>query len=118
MLIDLTTWRSTANTSNRTAMRYLSSQCYTLTNCFAKVDFLAKDMLIGVTKFFRDHEVWEGIKKRVIPQIVESCRNNTVRVWVVACSTGEEAYTVAMLFQEYKDISQRDFEVKVSILIF
>ncbi len=72
-------------------------------------------MLIGVTKFLRDHEVWEGVKKRVILQIVESCRNN---VWVVACSTGEEAYTVAMLFQEYKDISQRDFEVKVSILKF
>lgn len=74
---------------------------------------MGKDLLIGVTKFFRDHEVWEGIKKRVIPAIVEN-NKSTVRVWCVACSTGEEAYTLAILFQEYKELIHRDFEVKVS----
>lgn len=71
-------------------------------------------MLIGVTKFFRDHEVWEGLKKKVIPQIVQNCKSGAVRVWVVACSTGEEAYTLAILFQEYKEASKLEFEIKVS----
>ena len=75
---------------------------------------LAKDMLIGVTKFFRDHEVWEGMKKRVIPNILQNCKSGAVRVWVVACSTGEEAYTLAILFQEYKEQAKLNFEIKVS----
>lgn len=75
---------------------------------------LAKDLLIGVTKFFRDHEVWEGLKKKVIPQIVQNCKSGAVRVWVVACSTGEEAYTLAILFQEYKEDTKLEFDIKVS----
>jgi two-component system, chemotaxis family, CheB/CheR fusion protein len=67
-----------------------------------------------VTKFFRDHEVWEGIKKRVIPTIIQNSKSGAVRAWVVACSTGEEAYTLAILFQEYKDLTKQDFEIKVS----
>lgn len=56
--------------------------------------------------------MWEGIKSRVIPEIVE--KKNIIRVWCAACSTGEEAYSIAMLFQEYKNVVDTDFEVKIS----
>ncbi|MBQ6385646.1 MAG: response regulator [Lachnospiraceae bacterium] len=62
---------------------------------------LAKEVLIGVTSFFRDPEYFEVLKNRVITQILrEAGDSGQIRVWVAGCSTGEEAYSVAMLFAE------------------
>jgi len=63
---------------------------------------LYKELLIGVTKFFRDTEAFEFIESEVIPDIFKEKRpNDEVRIWISACSTGEEAYSVAILFKEY-----------------
>ncbi|WP_299076888.1 chemotaxis protein CheB [uncultured Paraglaciecola sp.] len=63
---------------------------------------LAKDMLIGVTRFVRDEDAFESLKKIVIPKIVEKTGpDDMVRVWSACCSTGEEAYTLAILIEEY-----------------
>ncbi|PMS15097.1 chemotaxis protein [Trinickia dabaoshanensis] len=62
---------------------------------------LLQDMLISVTNFFRDKDAYDILKDQVIPSIFENRRQDEpVRVWVVGCATGEEAYTVAMLLQE------------------
>jgi two-component system CheB/CheR fusion protein len=62
---------------------------------------LLKDMLIGVTNFFRDREAFEAVEREVIPKIVaERTLDNPMRVWVPGCSTGEEVYSLAMLFCE------------------
>jgi two-component system CheB/CheR fusion protein len=62
---------------------------------------LADDMLITVTRFFRDPEVFEAIEKTVIPRIFDARgAGDEVRVWSVGCSTGEEAYSIAMLLAE------------------
>ncbi|SFU88799.1 CheR family methyltransferase [Pseudoduganella namucuonensis] len=62
---------------------------------------LLKDMLIGVTQFFRDREVFEAVERDVIPQLFRNrAEGDQIRVWSVACSTGEEAYTLAMLLAE------------------
>ncbi len=67
-----------------------------------EVTTLFKEILIGVTKFFRDPEAFEAIKTDAIPQIVESTTEQTpIRLWVPGCSTGEEAYSLAILFAEY-----------------
>lgn len=67
----------------------------------AEVDILFKELLIGVTSFFRDPEVWEKLKDKVIPEMIREVQNRHVfRAWVAACSTGEEAYTLAMIFKE------------------
>jgi two-component system CheB/CheR fusion protein len=62
---------------------------------------LLRDMLIGVTNFFRDREAFEALEREVIPRIFES-RNDEdqVRAWAAGCSTGEEAYSLAMLLCE------------------
>jgi len=67
----------------------------------AEVKILFKEMLIGVTSFFRDDDVWETLKEKILPAFIEQFTDgHTIRAWVVACSTGEEAYSLAILFYE------------------
>jgi len=66
-----------------------------------EADLLFKELLIGVTNFFRDSEVWEQLKTEVIPALLAAHpEGGTLRAWVPACSSGEEAYTLAMVFRE------------------
>ncbi|TNE51427.1 MAG: PAS domain S-box protein [Deltaproteobacteria bacterium] len=66
-----------------------------------EVDDIYKDLLIGVTKFFRDEEAFHTMEKEVIPAILRSTpKDETIRVWVAGCATGEEAYSIAILFHE------------------
>jgi two-component system, chemotaxis family, CheB/CheR fusion protein len=63
---------------------------------------LFRDLLIGVTSFFRDADAFDALSKRVIPKLFENTgAADTVRVWVPGCSTGEEAYSVAILMREH-----------------
>jgi two-component system, chemotaxis family, CheB/CheR fusion protein len=62
---------------------------------------LMKDLLISVTNFFRDPESLEALAQKVIPAIVAGkIEEQTIRIWVPGCATGEEAYSIAMLFNE------------------
>jgi len=66
-----------------------------------EVDILAREMLITVTNFFRDREAWDSLNETVIRPIVEDrAPRIPLRIWVPGCATGEEAYTVAILFHE------------------
>ncbi|NDP21100.1 MAG: PAS domain S-box protein [Paludibacter sp.] len=66
-----------------------------------EVNILFKELLIGVTNFFRDVAVWEKINETILPELISTKRNGTIlRAWVTACSTGEEAYSLAILFKE------------------
>jgi len=57
--------------------------------------------LIGVTSFFRDVNVWDILGNDVLPNLIQKSNNGHIlRAWVPACSTGEEAYSLAMLFAE------------------
>jgi two-component system, chemotaxis family, CheB/CheR fusion protein len=64
-------------------------------------DILFKEMMIGVTNFFRDPDVWEKLGNTVIPDAIANLPAGSVlRAWVPGCSTGEEAYTLAIIFKE------------------
>jgi two-component system, chemotaxis family, CheB/CheR fusion protein len=65
-----------------------------------EADQLAKDFLIHVTSFFRDPAAFEALAQAVIPGLVQRSEDAPIRVWVAGCSTGEEAYSLAMLFSE------------------
>jgi two-component system CheB/CheR fusion protein len=66
-----------------------------------QLDLLFQDLLIGVTSFFRDPQAFEHLERSVIPRLFENKKpDDTVRVWVPGCATGEEAYSVAMLLRE------------------
>ena len=67
-----------------------------------ELDLLFKEMLIGVTSFFRDPEVWRELSDSVLPTLIERHSKDAgpLRAWVIGCSTGEEAYSLAMAFTE------------------
>lgn len=63
---------------------------------------LFNEMLIGVTHFFRDGDAWKALAAEVIPALFEGKKaGDSVRVWTIGCSTGEEAYSAAILLLEY-----------------
>lgn len=67
-----------------------------------ELDQLCKDLLIGVTSFFRDPEAFELLAKDVIPALCKSRKvGEPLRVWIAGCSTGEEAYSIAILLMEW-----------------
>jgi two-component system CheB/CheR fusion protein len=64
-------------------------------------DILFQDMLIPVTSFFRDPLIFNNLSESVLPNLIKSKQTNEIlRVWVVGCSTGEEAYSIAMCLAE------------------
>ncbi len=79
-----------------------------------EVDVLYKELLIGVTKFFRDKEAFDELEQKIIPDIFQDKTNKSeIRVWTAGCSTGEEAYSLAILFQEYMERHQLYADVKI-----
>ncbi|MDQ2646292.1 MAG: PAS domain-containing protein, partial [Myxococcota bacterium] len=79
----------------------LESYVERVTNDSDELDALFRDLLIGVTRFFRDEEAFEQLSSKVIPELLsQPTSNDELRVWVAGCATGEEAYSIAILFQE------------------
>lgn len=75
---------------------------------------LAKELLIGVTRFFRDEENFEVLRQQVIPRLIEeNMESKSLRIWVPACSTGEEAYTIAILVKDYLRSHKLQFDVNI-----
>ena len=80
----------------------------------AELDILFRELLIGVTSFFRDPPAFDAIHQLALPVLLaERTDNLPLRVWVPGCSTGEEAYSLAMLIHEAADQIGRDFMVQV-----
>jgi two-component system CheB/CheR fusion protein len=72
-----------------------------------ELDLLFKELLIGVTNFFRDAAAWEHLRKEAIPELLASRPpGQALRAWVTGCSTGEEAYSLAMIFKEAQEAAK------------
>jgi len=79
-----------------------------------EVDALFRDLLIGVTHFFRDREVFKALEEKVVPQLfINKSAHEPVRIWVCACSTGEEAYSIAILLYEHMMQAQRVVKLQI-----
>jgi two-component system, chemotaxis family, CheB/CheR fusion protein len=90
--------------------RYHAELARNVAECLA----LAEDLLINVTSFFRDPAVFDLFEREVIPDLVDNLpANKALRVWVVGCSTGEEAYTLAIILREAIMASRRDIKLQV-----
>jgi two-component system CheB/CheR fusion protein len=80
----------------------------------AEVELLFRDLLIGVTRFFRDPEAIQVLEEQVIPALFEGKpAGAAIRAWTAGCSTGEEAYSIAILLVERMDALQRPFTLQV-----
>ncbi|WP_028315856.1 chemotaxis protein CheB [Desulfatibacillum aliphaticivorans] len=79
-----------------------------------EVEALFRDLLIGVTSFFRDPEAFEALEALAVPRIFKSKPQGAlIRVWVPGCSTGEEAYSIAMLLKECSDALGTNAQVQI-----
>lgn len=79
-----------------------------------EVETLFRELLIGVTNFFRDPEAFEVLAQQAIPRLLAGRGpGEQVRVWVPGCSTGEEAYSIAMLFQEQVEVHKLGLKIQV-----
>ncbi|WP_347989098.1 chemotaxis protein CheB [Methylomonas sp. AM2-LC] len=82
-----------------------------------ELDLLFKELLIGVTNFFRDAAIWEQLKNKIMPALfADYPAGKEMRAWVPACSTGEEAYSLAMVFKEA--LTQCQLQQRYKLQIF
>jgi two-component system CheB/CheR fusion protein len=81
-----------------------------------EVETLFKELLIGITSFFRDSAVWEMLKESVLPALIDELPDGYVmRAWVTGCSTGEEAYSLAIVFSEALEKAKKNKNLSMQI---
>ncbi|PZW40807.1 two-component system CheB/CheR fusion protein [Humitalea rosea] len=79
-----------------------------------ELELLAKDLLINITSFFRDPKVFDYLAEQIIPDLVrKQATDHPLRIWITGCSTGEEAYSLAMLFKEEITAARRNVKLQV-----
>jgi two-component system CheB/CheR fusion protein len=79
-----------------------------------ELNSLYEDLLIGVTRFFRDEPAFALLESKVIPEIIErTAGDEQIRVWVPGCATGQEPYSIAMLLHEQLAAARRPINVKI-----
>ncbi|WP_103072391.1 chemotaxis protein CheB [Aquimarina sediminis] len=101
--------KATKNQSIENYIKYLE-------NNIEEQHILVNKFLIGITSFFRDSDAYDIIKNKVIPNLIKKKTDDTniIKIWVVGCSTGEEAYSLAMLFEEYlESTTSQGIEYKI-----
>ncbi|MEM6402293.1 MAG: CheR family methyltransferase [Cyanobacteria bacterium P01_D01_bin.116] len=111
----------TSTLSRRIYRRYLISGCNNLEEFIRLLktspeerSLLQHDLLISVTKFFRDSLAWDFLETNVIPKLIEQANpQEQLRCWVTACATGEEAYSLAILLDEAISKSKKPVRFKI-----
>jgi two-component system CheB/CheR fusion protein len=79
-----------------------------------ELNVLATDLLINVTSFFRDPDVFDRLSGTIVPELIRGRpRDQPVRIWIAGCSTGEETYSLAMIFQEQITAAKSDVKLQV-----
>ena len=91
--------------------RYINLLC----NSTQERQALCSDLLINVTQFFRDYPAWQNLENNILPRLIEQSQDKAeLRFWITACSTGEEAYSLAILIHE----ALQDLAKKIKVTIF
>ncbi|MGC8491260.1 MAG: chemotaxis protein CheB [Syntrophobacteraceae bacterium] len=80
----------------------------------SEVDALFRDMLIGVTSFFRDPAAFKALETEIVPKLfADKSPDSSIRVWSPGCATGEEAYSLAILLAEHQEVLKRRFRIQI-----
>jgi two-component system CheB/CheR fusion protein len=109
-----TVWRRVERRMDVHRLDHISHYVRYLQENPREVETLFKELLIGVTRFFRDPEAFQILKEKIFPGYLrDKPDNDTIRVWVPGCSSGEEAYSVAMILSECVEALDRPFNVQI-----
>jgi len=79
----------------------------------SELDYLFRELLIGVTSFFRNKDAFDILTDKVFPKIISADSNEPVRIWVAACATGEEAYSIAILAREFQESKRIRIDMQI-----
>ncbi len=79
----------------------------------SEVMTLYRELLIGVTSFFRDKDAFDLLRDKLLPELFERAGKREIRIWSAGCSSGEEAYSLAILFREAMEQAGKLMEVKI-----
>ena len=117
--VDFSLYKSTT-IQRRIARRTILSGCETLRD-YARflqgnakeLDALYSDTLISVTSFFRNPDAFAALKLRVFPHLLRAAGDGPLRLWVLGCSTGQEAYSLAMAYAEHADGAPRGRKLQI-----
>ena len=92
----------------------IDDYCQYLRDTPPEIKALAKDLLIGVTEFFREPEAWAVLEEEVLPHLVAAKHPEApLRVWVTGCATGEEAYSIGMCLLDRVANSERNGKLQI-----
>ncbi len=94
-------------------MNALNDYIRLLENSSSELNTLYRELLIGVTSFFRDPKAYDALASDHIPKLLSNPQKTEFRIWVAGCSTGEEAYSLAMLCRNIVGQSDRKIDVKI-----
>lgn len=96
------------------AIKHLDEYEHFLEQKPTEVEALFRDFLISVTSFFRNPKAFDTLLEEIIPKLfVGKHLNETIRIWVPGCSTGEEAYSIGILLQEHMETLRRTFKIQI-----
>ncbi|EDM36206.1 chemotaxis response regulator (methyltransferase) [Pedobacter sp. BAL39] len=99
---------------NENGLKNLKDYVRFLSDHREEVKVLGQDFLIGVTKFFRDQQAYEVLADKILPDIIRAKADNDIlKIWVCACSTGQEAYSIAILVNECMERLGKKLDVKI-----
>lgn len=109
-----TVWRRVERRMDVHRLDHISNYVRYLQGNPQEVQTLFKELLIGVTQFFRDPEAFQILKEKILPgYLMGKPDNDSIRVWVPGCSSGEEAYSVAMIMSECVEALARPLNVQI-----
>ena len=108
-----TVWRRIERRMNVHHLDTLNKYVRYLKKHPAEVDSLFKELLIGVTSFFRDDEAWQALAQPLRELLSDKPNEYVLRAWIPGCSTGEEAYSLAILLRECLDELKKPFNVQI-----
>ncbi|MEZ4775148.1 MAG: CheR family methyltransferase [Bacteroidia bacterium] len=108
-----TIWRRLRRRINLTGMKSVQEYARLIHKNPQEIQLLLNEFCLSVSNFFRDTTEWEYLEQTVIPELFENVKENTLRIWVAGCATGEEAYSVAILCHEYQQRMQTDVRIKI-----
>ena len=108
-----TIYRRVERRMNITQLDTVQSYIRLLQTNPSEIQNLFKELLIGVTNFFRDPESFEKLKKVLLEFVISKPENSKIRIWIPGCSTGEEAYSVAIILRECMNEAKKNFNVQI-----
>ncbi|MEZ4825498.1 MAG: CheR family methyltransferase [Bacteroidia bacterium] len=108
-----TIWRRLRRRIHLTGVNSIQEYAALIHRSPQEIQLLLNEFCLSVSHFFRDNQEWGFLEENILPTMFEQVKENTLRIWIPGCATGEEAYSIAILCHEYLQKIQSDIRIKI-----